>query len=53
MRGRAASRVARVALGASLISVAVFGQAVARAQSSGPVIASITLDGVVDPFTAD
>jgi membrane-bound serine protease (ClpP class) len=36
-----------------LIGVAVFGQAAAHAQTSGPVIVSITLDGVVDPFTAD
>jgi membrane-bound serine protease (ClpP class) len=42
-----------MALGASIISVAVFAQATARAQGSAPVIVSITLDGVVDPFTAD
>lgn len=53
MRGRAAARLAGLALGASLIGVAVFGQAPAHAQTSGPVILSITLDGVVDPFTAD
>jgi membrane-bound serine protease (ClpP class) len=53
VRGRAAARLAGLALGASLIGVAVFGQAAARAQTSGPVIVSITLDGVVDPFTAD
>jgi membrane-bound serine protease (ClpP class) len=53
VRGRAASRIARLALGASMVSVGVFGQAAAHAQASGPVIVSITLDGVVDPFTAD
>jgi membrane-bound serine protease (ClpP class) len=53
VRGRAASRIARLALGASILSVGVLGQAAAHAQASGPVIVSITLDGVVDPFTAD
>jgi len=53
VRGRGASRIARLALGASILSVGVLGQAAARAQASGPVIVSITLDGVVDPFTAD
>jgi membrane-bound serine protease (ClpP class) len=54
VRGRAASRIAGLALGASLVGISVFGQAVAHAQGSGgPVIVSLTLDGVVDPFTAD
>jgi membrane-bound serine protease (ClpP class) len=54
VRGRVASRIAGLALGASLVGISVFGQEVAHAQSSGgPVIASLTLDGVVDPFTAD
>jgi membrane-bound serine protease (ClpP class) len=53
VRGRAAARLAGLALGASLIGVVVFGQAPAHAQTSVPVIVSITLDGVVDPFTAD
>jgi membrane-bound serine protease (ClpP class) len=58
VRGRGAARVARLVLGASLLSVAVFGRGTAHAQSGaqssdGPVIVSLTLDGVVDPFTAD
>ncbi len=62
MRGRAAARVAGLALGASLVSVAVSGQVAAHAQTvaqgsgaqgSAPLIVSLTLDGVVDPFTAD
>jgi membrane-bound serine protease (ClpP class) len=58
VRGRAASVTARFELGGALLSVAVFGQVAAHAQtvaqnSGGPVIVSITLDGVVDPFTAD
>src|SRR5206468_10486177 len=53
VRGRS---VARLALGASMVSVAVAGQVAANAQtppSGAPVIVSLTLDGVVDPFTAD
>jgi len=53
VRGRAASRIAGLALGATLVAISVFGQVVASAQDSGPVILSLTLDGVVDPFTAD
>ena len=50
---RIASATARLALGAALISVTVLGQVAAHAQASGPSIVSLTLNGVVDPFTAD
>jgi membrane-bound serine protease (ClpP class) len=50
---RIASATARLALGAALISVTALGQVAAHAQSSGPSIVSLTLNGVVDPFTAD
>ena len=50
---RIASTTVRLLLGATLISVAASGQIAAHAQTSGPVIVSLTLDGVVDPFTAD
>jgi membrane-bound serine protease (ClpP class) len=57
VRGRAAARVAGLALGASLVSVGVSAQIAAHAQTaaqgSGPLIVSLRLDGVVDPFTAD
>jgi membrane-bound serine protease (ClpP class) len=58
VRGRAAGGAARLALVASIVSIGVWGQqAAARgqtfAQSSGPVIVSLTLDGTVDPITAD
>jgi membrane-bound serine protease (ClpP class) len=36
-----------------MISFAVLAQVAAHAQASAPVIVSLTLDGVVDPFTAD
>ena len=50
---RIASATARLVLGATLVAVAAFGQIAAHAQTSGPVIVSLTLHGVVDPFTAD
>ena len=50
---RIASATARLALGAALISVTVLGQVAAHAQATGPSIVSLTLNGVVDPFTAD
>ncbi|HZT09446.1 MAG TPA: nodulation protein NfeD, partial [Actinomycetota bacterium] len=50
---RIASATARLALGAALMSVTVLGQVAAHAQASGPTIVSLTLNGVVDPFTAD
>jgi membrane-bound serine protease (ClpP class) len=50
---RIAPVTARLALGAALISVVAFGQVAAHAQASGPVIVSLTLNGVVDPFTSD
>ena len=50
---RIASATARLALGAALMSVTVLGQVAAHAQASGPGIVSLTLNGVVDPFTAD
>jgi membrane-bound serine protease (ClpP class) len=45
-------------MGASIVSMALWGQTAAHAQtlaqgSDPPVIVSLTLDGVVDPFTAD
>jgi membrane-bound serine protease (ClpP class) len=57
VRGRAAARIAGLAIGASLVSVAVSAHVAAHAQTvaqgSAPLIVSLTLDGVVDPFTAD
>src|SRR6476661_5655467 len=50
---RIASATAWLALGAALISVTALGQVAAHAQASGPSIVSLTLNGVVDPFTAD
>ena len=50
---RIASTSARLLLGATLIWVAASGQVAAHAGTSGPVIVSLTLNGVVDPFTAD
>jgi membrane-bound serine protease (ClpP class) len=54
VRGRS---VARLALGASMVSIALAGQLAAHAQTAAPttapVIVSLSLDGVVDPFTAD
>src|SRR5512132_1910172 len=50
---RIASATARLALGATLIAVTVLGQVAAHAQASGPSIVSLTLNGVVAPFTAD
>ena len=50
---RIASTSARLLLGATLIWVAASGQVAAHAGTSAPVIVSLTLSGVVDPFTAD
>jgi len=50
---RMATAIARLLLGVTVLSVAALGQVAAHAQTSGPVIVSLTLDGVVDPFTAD
>src|SRR5512132_2038710 len=50
---RIASATARLALGAALISVTVLGQVAAHAQTSGPTIVSLTLNGVVAPLPAD
>ena len=54
MRSGYASRTAtRLLICVALIGAALTGRAVADAQTAAPVIVTLHLDGVVDPFVAD